>query len=175
FLRNNEGRNPKVPDIDKIVPLPPAKLPPWDGSFQWEKEQAAAAAPEKPSEELVDRLAKAKHLDPATGLPLPGSASAASEVTEPSSKEPRADIAGLSPIGTVAYSGDACPEDGLWCANLGAKQAIDGAQRRFAKGETLPPLIIQAPRQSRLLGRWREMRGSSERVVWQLMAYLDHA
>ena len=72
FLRDNEGRNPKVPDIDKIVPLPPAKLPPWDGTFEWEKEQAAAVPPEKPSEELINRLAKAKHLDPTTGLPLPG-------------------------------------------------------------------------------------------------------
>jgi hypothetical protein len=72
FLDANEGRNPKVPDIDKIVPLPPAKLPPWDGTFQWEKEQAAAVPPEKPSEELIDRLAKAKHLDPATGLRSPG-------------------------------------------------------------------------------------------------------
>ncbi|WP_230753641.1 SEL1-like repeat protein, partial [Ralstonia solanacearum] len=41
FIDNNGGRNPKVPDIDKIVPLPPAKLPPWDGTFQWEKDQAA--------------------------------------------------------------------------------------------------------------------------------------
>lgn len=175
FLRNNEGRNPKVPDIDKIVPLPPAKLPAWDGSFRWAKEQAAAAVPEKPSEDLIDRLAKAKHLDPATGLPLPGSASAASEVTEPSPKERRAESAGLSPIGTVAYSGDPCPEDGVWCANLGARQAFDEAQRRFAKGEILPPLTIQASRQSGLLGRWRDKRGSSERVVWQLMAYRDQA
>ncbi|WP_414448227.1 sel1 repeat family protein [Burkholderia sp. 22PA0099] len=70
FLRHNDGRNPKVPDIDKIVPLPPAKLPAWDGTFQWQKEQDAAVPPPKPSEELLDQLAKAKHLDPATGLPL---------------------------------------------------------------------------------------------------------
>ncbi len=70
FLIANDGRNPKVPDIDKIVPLPPAKLPPWDGTFQWEKDQAAAAPPQKPSEELIERMSKKKHLDPATGLPL---------------------------------------------------------------------------------------------------------
>ncbi|WP_176048684.1 sel1 repeat family protein [Burkholderia sp. BCC1644] len=74
FLDSNESRYPKVPDIDKIVPLPPAKLPPWDGTFQWQKEQNAATPPQKPSDELIDKMAKAKHLDPATGLPLPGSA-----------------------------------------------------------------------------------------------------
>ena len=72
FLISNEGRNPKVPDIDQIVPLPPARLPPWDGTFQWQKEQDAAVPPPKPSDELIERLSKAKSLDPATGLPLPG-------------------------------------------------------------------------------------------------------
>ena len=61
FIDKNDGRNPKVPDIDQIVPLPPAKLPPWDGTFQWEKEQAKI--PEKPSDELVNRLSKDKGLD----------------------------------------------------------------------------------------------------------------
>lgn len=69
FIIGNDGRNPKIPDIDQIVPLPPAKLPPWDGTFQWQKEQDAATPPEKPSEELVERLAREKNLDPATGLP----------------------------------------------------------------------------------------------------------
>uniref|UniRef100_UPI0038BC5014 SEL1-like repeat protein n=1 Tax=Herbaspirillum lusitanum TaxID=213312 RepID=UPI0038BC5014 len=68
FLDRNDGRNPKVPDIDQIVPLPPAKLPPWDGTFQWQKEQDAAVPPEKPSDELINRLSKEKNLDPATGL-----------------------------------------------------------------------------------------------------------
>lgn len=26
--------NPTVEDIDEIVPLPPAKLPPWDGKLK---------------------------------------------------------------------------------------------------------------------------------------------
>lgn len=110
FLNNNEGLNPKVPDIDKIVPLPPAKLPPWDGAFQWEKEQAAAVPPEKPSEELIDRLAKAKHLDPATGLPLSGRASKASEATEPPTKTQSTNVDGRFRIWGVAYSGDTCEE-----------------------------------------------------------------
>ncbi|VBB15567.1 sel1 repeat family protein [Burkholderia stabilis] len=70
FLDANDGRSPKVPDIDRIVPLPPAKLPPWDGTFQWQKEQDAAKPAQKPSDELVNEMAKARHLDPATGLPL---------------------------------------------------------------------------------------------------------
>ena len=70
FLRHYDGRNPKVPDIDKIVPLPPTSLPAWDGTFQWEKEFKSAKAPEMPSEALIKKLAQAKGLDPATGLPL---------------------------------------------------------------------------------------------------------
>lgn len=177
FLDANEGRNPKVPDIDKIVPLPPAKLPPWDGTFQWEKEQAAAVPPAKPSEDLIDRLAKAKHLNPATGLPLSGDlkkASGVSDEAEPSTNIHMAEPAGRLPIGAVAFSGDICPEDGVWCANLGERQA-DGGRRRFAKGETLPPLVIQAPRQAGFLGRWTEPRESTERVVWQLTSYSDQA
>ncbi len=73
FIDANDGLNPKVPDIDKIVPLPPAKLPPWDGTFQWQKEQDAAVPPPKPSDELIERLSRAKNLDPATGLPLSAS------------------------------------------------------------------------------------------------------
>ncbi|QXB07002.1 sel1 repeat family protein [Providencia rettgeri] len=29
----------KFPDIDKIVPLPPAELPEWDGTFEYKKQQ----------------------------------------------------------------------------------------------------------------------------------------
>jgi len=173
FLRANEGRNPKLPDIDNIVPLPPAKLPPWDGTFQWENEQAAVL-PEKPSDELVDRMAKEKHLDPATGLPLHNASAKSAEAIEPSSKAQTANVTGRWPIGTVAYSGDACPEDGVWCANLAAGQ-LNGAQRRFVKGETLPTLIVQAPRRFDLLDRWRERREHPERVIWQLTAYPEQA
>ena len=62
FLRANDGRNPKVPDLDKIVPLPPAKLLAWDATFQWQNDQ-----------DDVNEMARARHLDPATGLLLPGS------------------------------------------------------------------------------------------------------
>ncbi|MNM43193.1 Sel1 repeat protein [compost metagenome] len=62
--------DPKVPEINDIVPLPPAKLPPWDGKLQWLEERLANVPPEKPSEALIQRLAKEKLLDPATGRPL---------------------------------------------------------------------------------------------------------
>ncbi|MEQ4190443.1 DUF6396 domain-containing protein, partial [Pseudomonas syringae] len=60
----------KVPDLDIIAPLPPTKLPAWDGTFQWQKERDAKTAPDKPDDTLLQRLSKEKDLDPATGLPL---------------------------------------------------------------------------------------------------------
>ena len=67
--------HPSVPELDQIVPLPPAKLPPWDGKIQWLKDHEANIAPPKPSEELMETLAKAKGLDPKTGRPLGADAS----------------------------------------------------------------------------------------------------
>lgn len=168
FIDRHEGRNPKVPDIDKIVPLPPAPLPAWDGTFQWEKEQAAAKPPEKPSDELVNRMAKEKNLDPATGLPLSDTSVKTSENEQrPATVAERAD---RLPLGTVALTGDKCPEGGVWCANLGERQA-ENAQRQFAKGDVLPPLSIQAPRQIAILDRLMGAREQTESVVWQLVSY----
>ncbi|PTQ90862.1 hypothetical protein C8K18_13212 [Paraburkholderia sp. GV068] len=79
FLDDNEGLNPKVPDVDQIVPLPPAQLPAWDGTFQWQKEQDAAKPPQKPAESLVAKLAREKNLDPATGLLLAPATTAEAE------------------------------------------------------------------------------------------------
>jgi hypothetical protein len=73
----------KVPDIDQIVPLPPATLPPWDGTFRWQKEQDAAVPPQKPSDELIERLSKDKNLDPATGLSLTASTSKSARADQP--------------------------------------------------------------------------------------------
>jgi len=67
--------HPSVPELDQIVPLPPAKLPPWDGKIQWLKDHEANISPPKPSEELMEKLAKAKGLDPKTGRPLGADAS----------------------------------------------------------------------------------------------------
>ncbi|PHX42596.1 hypothetical protein AO263_25255 [Pseudomonas sp. NZIPFR-PS5] len=64
--------HPKVPEINDILPLPPAKLPPWDGKLQWLEAREANVPPEKPSPELIQRLAQDLKLDPATGRPMPG-------------------------------------------------------------------------------------------------------
>jgi hypothetical protein len=72
FLRKYEHLGVKVPDIDKIVPLPPAKLPDWDETFEWKRKRDAAVPPSPPSEELIARMCKEKQLDPATGWPLSG-------------------------------------------------------------------------------------------------------
>ncbi|KVF17967.1 hypothetical protein WJ07_26785 [Burkholderia vietnamiensis] len=168
FLSDNDGRNPKVPDIDKIVPLPPAKLPPWDGTFQWQKEQDAAVPPQKPSEETVDEMAKAHNLDPKTGLPLASAAEKTSQQDQP------ANLATRLPLGAVARTGQQCPEDGVWCAKLDAGQVGD-AKRRFLKGDALPSVVVHEPRRLAVLD---SMLGTRERmapVAWELVAYLDQS
>ena len=57
-----------VHDLDEIVPLPPAKLPSWDGKIAIQRFEEGPA-PAKPSDELVRRLAQQAGLDPNTGLP----------------------------------------------------------------------------------------------------------
>ena len=69
YLYDNDYLQPKVPDLDKIVPLPPAKLPPWDGKIEFQRWYEGASPP-KPSDELVQRLAAQAGLDWQTGLPL---------------------------------------------------------------------------------------------------------
>ena len=69
YLFRNDYLQPKVPDLDKIVPLPPAKLPPWDGKIEFQRWYEGASPP-KPSDELVQRLAAQAGLDWQTGLPL---------------------------------------------------------------------------------------------------------
>ncbi|PLJ20192.1 hypothetical protein B6J61_14510 [Klebsiella pneumoniae] len=64
---------PVVPEINDIVPLPPAPLPEWDGKLKWLEEREANIPPPEPSAALIEKLAKAKQLNPATGRPLPTS------------------------------------------------------------------------------------------------------
>ncbi|WP_130905231.1 DUF6396 domain-containing protein [Pseudomonas sp. Sample_22] len=70
FLSRHEHLGAKIPDLDDIVPLPPATVPEWDGTFQWKRERDSAV-PVIPSAELIEKLSAEKGLDPATGLPLP--------------------------------------------------------------------------------------------------------
>ncbi|MCT8961089.1 DUF6396 domain-containing protein [Pseudomonas veronii] len=76
ILANYSYAAPKVPEINDILPLPPAKLPTWDGKLQWLEARLANVPPEKPSEALIQQLAKAKLLEPATGRPTPASPAA---------------------------------------------------------------------------------------------------
>jgi uncharacterized protein len=71
FLSRHEHLGAKIPDLDDIVPLPPAALPEWDGTFKWQRDRDAYV-PVIPSQELIEKLSAEKRLDPATGLPLPG-------------------------------------------------------------------------------------------------------
>ena len=67
FLFDYSYLNPQVPELDSIVPLPPAKLPPWDGKFKWLEAHEANVPPPLPTEERIAEMAKAKGLDPKTG------------------------------------------------------------------------------------------------------------
>jgi hypothetical protein len=159
FLNDHDGLNPKVPDIDQIVPLPPAKLPAWDSTFQWQKEQDAAQPPQKPADALVTKLAREKNLDPATGLPLAPVRSAETERV---------------PLGTLVSPGNVCPQDGVWCV-----QPFDirnpEATRRFSKGETIPNLVLNDPRIIPGLDWLLGMRTHKTNMAWTLKAYVDQA
>jgi len=164
FLNRNDGRNPKVPDIDKIVPLPPAKLPAWDGTFQWQKEQDAAVPPPKPSEQLLDQLAKAKHLDPATGLPLSTAVSKTSSADAPTATRARL------PIGTTARAGARCPEGGVWCAHIRPGLQAN-TTRNFNRGDVFPLLDIYEPRPLALLDSVLGKRRYTTDVIWKLISH----
>jgi hypothetical protein len=155
FLTDNEIRNPKVPDIDQIVPLPPAKLPPWDGTFQWQKEQDAP--PAKPSDDLIERMSKAKNLDPATGLPIPPPPKTA--------------------LGTRVKTGERCPESGDYCAWLTPRYRVAYFQRPFRKGDTMPTYAKYVPRKLGVLGDmfddWFGMRYEDVAVEWELVRHAD--
>lgn len=60
---------PKVHDLDDIVPLPPAKLPKWDGKIAFQRWYEGEAPP-KPSEALMQKLANQAGLRVDTGLDL---------------------------------------------------------------------------------------------------------
>lgn len=159
FLDDNDGLNPKVQDIDRIVPLPPAKLPEWDGTFQWQKEQEAVKPPQKPDEALVTRLAREKNLDPATGLPLAPAKTAKDECV---------------PLGTVVRTGEVCPQSGVWCDKHWASISYDATQR-FRKGETMPQLVMDDRRPIALLDTLFGMRKHRTNADWSLVSYSDDA
>jgi hypothetical protein len=70
ILSKYDYRDPKVPEIDEIIPLPPAKLPPWDGKLKWLEAHKANVPPPLPTEARIAEMARAKGLDPKTGRPV---------------------------------------------------------------------------------------------------------
>ncbi|WP_213935934.1 SEL1-like repeat protein, partial [Klebsiella variicola] len=90
--------HPVVPEINDIVPLPPAPLPEWDGKLKWLEEWEANISPPAPDAALIARLAQAKQLNPATGRPLP---------TSP-------DFEKDSVARLQCRSGESCPQSGYW-------------------------------------------------------------
>jgi TPR repeat protein len=137
--------NPKVPEINEILPLPPAKLPAWDGKLQWLEERLANVPPEKPSEALIQQLAKAKLLDPTSGRPLPASPDF---IREPYRK-------------LTCKSGQACPQSGYWKA-----EGIVDEIRRFEKGEMMPTLNVQRSHSRFLLAD--RITVAEENIEWIL-------
>ncbi len=67
YLYEKDYLQPKVPDLDDIVPLPPAPLPEWDGKIAFQRWYEGEAPP-KPDEALVRRLAWQAGLNGDTGL-----------------------------------------------------------------------------------------------------------
>ncbi|WP_150645112.1 DUF6396 domain-containing protein [Pseudomonas fluorescens] len=129
-LSNYSYAQPKVPEINEILPLPPAQLPPWDGKLQWLEARLANVPPQKPSEALISHLAKAKVLDPATGRALPGSpAFSQSHLSAP-----------------YCYSGEVCPQSGYWqIIWLAHHHSVIGKNvvRHFEQGEIMPTHIVE--------------------------------
>ena len=137
--------NPKVPEINEILPLPPAKLPSWDGKLQWLEERLANVPPEKPSEALIQQLAKAKLLDPTSGRPLPASPDF---IREPYRK-------------LTCNSGQACPQSGYWKA-----EGFVDEIRRFEKGEIMPTLNVRRSHSRFLLAD--RITVAEENIEWIL-------
>ena len=69
YLSRNDYLQPKVPDLDEIVPLPPAKLPKWDGKIAFQRWYEGETPP-KPSEALMQKLANQAGLRVDNGLDL---------------------------------------------------------------------------------------------------------
>ena len=69
YLSDKDYLQPKVPDLDDIVPLPPAPLPKWDGKIAFQR-WFEGEAPPKPSEALMQKLANQAGLRVDNGLDL---------------------------------------------------------------------------------------------------------
>jgi TPR repeat protein len=147
--------HPKVPEINDILPLPPAKLPPWDGKLQWLEAREANIPPEKPSPELIKRLTHDLKLDPDTGKPMPG-------------------VKGFSQAHLTAapcLAGSQCPVSGYWqVVEYSTLRTSDGqpVMRHFEEGETFPVVKMQYE-EERIWPLPSAVRVGPVRVSWRLV------
>ncbi len=174
-LHNYAYANPSVPELDDIVPLPPAKLPTWDGKIQWLKDHEANLPPPKPSEELMTRLAEAKALDPATGKPDPKRQQAQkAHAAQLDALAPRS--ASDLPLGTLCRTGERCPQSGVWRVEM-PKGHISAYSPSIlsgvfiAKGAAMPAFYVICERENFLLQYLFGYQEGHEPVVWKLAAY----
>ncbi len=145
---------PSVPEINEILPLPPAKLPAWDGKLQWVEARLANVPPPKPSDALIEQLAKAKVLDPATGKPMPGSP-AFSQANFPV---------------LICKSGQACPESGYWKVIWPYGRVVMEREviRHFKQDEIFPTQVVERYFQ-RTWPLSDKTTRDEERVEWGLL------
>ncbi|WP_339437329.1 MULTISPECIES: DUF6396 domain-containing protein [unclassified Pseudomonas] len=156
-LANYSYAHPKVPEINDILPLPPAKLPSWDGKLQWLEDRLANVPPENPSEALINQLAKAMVLDPVTGKAMPGS---------PSFSE-------TNFLGPTCSSGEACPQSGYWkitwSGHGGFYQLVErNTARLFSQGEIMPMALVGFY-QKRLWPLSEKYQQRHKEVTWGLL------
>jgi len=153
-LSNYSYANPRVSEINEIVPLPPAELPEWDGKLQWLEDRLANIPPPTPNEALVKQLADAKKLDPATGWPLPGS--------------PAFSQADLFP--QRSCTGQLCPTSGYWTnvEQLNARAMEAPVARYFEEGEMMPPVLMRRY-QRRHWPFSDRVSDTEEAVTWKLV------
>ena len=145
--------SPVVPEINDIVPLPPAPLPEWDGEIKWVEERKANIPPLKPSEALIAELARKKLLNPATGRPLPES--------------PDFEKGNVAQL--LCRSGQPCPKSGYWQpAWIPHDGSADNAIRYFREGTVMPTQTVEMFRSRPwpLQDKWlREERAVDWRMV----------
>ena len=123
ILSDYSYASPTVPEINDIVPLPPAPLPAWDGKLKWLEDRKANIPPAKPSEALIEKLAKDKQLNPETGRPLPASP----------------DFDKSASVNLLCKTGEPCPKSGYWqIAWLPREGLSQNAIIAFREGDIMP-------------------------------------
>jgi hypothetical protein len=136
-------------DVDLEATLRFSKVP---VSKRERNDHFALGMPDRPSSPLVERLARAQRLDPATGRP-----ERARSVDEASSD-----------MGRVYYSGDICPRTGCWkMIRLKADHAVleQPVMRYFVRGGVMPTYATERPR-TRLWPFADSVEHVVEQVAW---------